>query len=666
MTPIVKRLINFSFLFLLFNQLLPGQGMEDSLVNLIQRSSEDSVRIQLYQKLAWELKYSEPNKSHAYLDTALTIANRDASTKILADVLYYKAIIFYLTDDYENAILNSNEALSHYLSINQEYGMASIYNLLGLINNRIGDYETAITNYHQSLKLAEKGDNLYAISNPYHNIALIYKDLEDYKQSLEYAQKALELRMPIGDSTYIGQSFQTIGALYYHLTDYEKAESYLQKALTISESANDINSLAITYLNLGLLYRDQGKLEESEQLFYQSIDLCESLEAHEDLVNSLVNLSGVYLLNGNFEKAENSARQARKIAIEYNLLPSLKEAMEVLTDALEARKNYKEAFYDSRELLDVSDSLLNSEKSQQITNLEIKYQVSQKEQQINLQQAQISEQQAKNQLNQLIIAGLTLFLVLAIIILILLRSRSRKKEQLLLQEGELKLKEAEVEFSIRSQERERARFAKDLHDGFGQMISILNLNLKSLENADADRHEIFENSSEVLDEMYKELKGICFDLMPQTLIHYGLPAAIREFADRINKSGQIMVETDFFGMENRLTDVQEISLYRIIQEWVNNVLKYGQANHVTVQLTKEESALSLLIEDDGPGFDAKLLESGKGNGWRNIRSRVNLIKGELSLDTIPGRQGNTLIVDYEMTDQSFRDRPSQRLFEANV
>ena len=78
--------------------MLFGQGIEDSLVNLLQRSSEDSVRIQLYQKLAWELKYSEPSKSHAYLDTALSIANNGVSAKMFADVLYYKAIIFYLTD----------------------------------------------------------------------------------------------------------------------------------------------------------------------------------------------------------------------------------------------------------------------------------------------------------------------------------------------------------------------------------------------------------------------------------------------------------------------------------------------------------------------------------------------------------------------------------------
>ena len=195
-----------------------------------------------------------------------------------------------------------------------------------------------------------------------------------------------------------------------------------------------------------------------------------------------------------------------------------------------------------------------------------------------MQQSEIATQKAKNQTNLLIITGLSLVLALTLIILLLLKNRSKRKEELLIKQAELQLKEAEVEFSIRSQEQERARFAKDLHDGFGQMISILNLNLKSLEKEDSDRHQIFENSSEVLNQMYQELKGICFNLMPQTLIHQGLPAAIQEFASRINRSGQVQIETDFFGLNDRLSDVQEISFYRIVQEWVNNILKYGKAD----------------------------------------------------------------------------------------
>ena len=91
-------------------------------------------------------------------------------------------------------------------------------------------------------------------------------------------------------------------------------------------------------------------------------------------------------------------------------------------------------------------------------------------------------------------------------------------------------------------------------------------------------------------------------------------------------------------------NLQEISLYRITQEWVNNVIKYSEAKNITIQLTKDEEELNLLIEDDGMGFDKSLLTQGTGNGWKNLNSRANLIKGELELDTVVGRRGTTMIV----------------------
>ena len=158
----------------------------------------------------------------------------------------------------------------------------------------------------------------------------------------------------------------------------------------------------------------RGKLDESKDLFEKSISIFESLDAHEDLANAYINLSGVYLLKNELVLAESHALKAQEIALEFNLLPSLKEALEVLADALEASSKFQEAYYSSKRLIGISDSLLNSEKSQQITNLEIKYQVTQKEQQIALQQAQLSEEITKNRFNTIIIISLGVFLFLAV------------------------------------------------------------------------------------------------------------------------------------------------------------------------------------------------------------------------------------------------------------
>jgi len=209
--------------------------------------------------------------------------------------------------------------------------------------------------------------------------------------------------------------------------------------------------------------------------------------------------------------------------------------------------------------------------------------------------------------------------------------------------------EVMMEAIVKGQEDERNRFAKDLHDGFGQMISSLMLNIKGLETAQSTNFEkrsnIFRQSTAILNDMYVELKNICFNLMPQTLLAAGVGEALKEFANRINESGEIIVEVSFYDLEERLTEIQEISIYRISQEWVNNIIKYSNASKIELQITKDDDEITLLIEDNGAGFDKSALESGKGNGWKNIHSRANLIKGVVELDTTEGIKGTTFILN---------------------
>ena len=82
-----------------------------------------------------------------------------------------------------------------------------------------------------------------------------------------------------------------------------------------------------------------------------------------------------------------------------------------------------------------------------------------------------------------------------------------------------------------------------------------------------------------------------------------------------------------------------------MQEWVNNIIKYGDARKITVQITKDETELTLTIEDDGMGFELTNLVESKGNGWKNIRSRTNLIHGDLEIDTTLGKRGNLFLIN---------------------
>ncbi len=172
------------------------------------------------------------------------------------------------------------------------------------------------------------------------------------------------------------------------------------------------------------------------------------------------------------------------------------------------------------------------------------------------------------------------------------------------------------------------------------MISALRLNLS---------HEPIQKSKvdeavDILNEMNVEIRKIAFNLMPQVLMNSGLTEALTEFANRINRTGKVQVSIQAFDVNQEMSSAQKIALYRICQEWVNNVLKYSDANRISLQLVQHEDELVTIIEDNGRGFDKSALTSGSGNGWKNINSRLGLIKGNIEIDSAPGHQGTTVVI----------------------
>jgi len=199
---------------------------------------------------------------------------------------------------------------------------------------------------------------------------------------------------------------------------------------------------------------------------------------------------------------------------------------------------------------------------------------------------------------------------------------------------------------IESQEKERRRFASDLHDGMGQLISALQLNINSIQQnrSPENRDALFENSEQILTDIHNEIRNIAFNLMPPVLIKEGLISALAELIRRINKSGIMKVTLSHHDIEGRYSELGEISLYRIMQEFLSNVIKYSKATNVVVSFTGFQDEIVVTIEDDGLGYSVEQFQNSEGNGWRNINSRLNLIQASIEFDVIEGRKNNTIVI----------------------
>jgi len=142
-----------------------------------------------------------------------------------------------------------------------------------------------------------------------------------------------------------------------------------------------------------------------------------------------------------------------------------------------------------------------------------------------------------------------------------------------------------------------------------------------------------------------EMRRVAHNMMPEALMKFGLDTALRDFCNDINQSGALKVSYQSIGMQNKeISQNAAIRVYRIIQELVNNVIKHADASMAIVQFSHDNNRISITVEDDGKGFDPISSVEMQGIGWTNIRSRVEYLKGKLSIRSTP-EEGTSIHVE---------------------
>lgn len=220
------------------------------------------------------------------------------------------------------------------------------------------------------------------------------------------------------------------------------------------------------------------------------------------------------------------------------------------------------------------------------------------------------------------------------------RSQEIYKEKL-----DKKLKEQQYRSALilEGQEEERKRISRDLHDGIGQYMTALKFSLEGIKDVKTFQEENrLKVSKKLVADVIKEVRRVSFHLTPVALSDYGIPAVLHKFSEEMGKISKIpVVFENKTGFISRMEPKIENNIYRIVQEAVNNAVKYSEAEEIRISLSHNSKFLLLEIIDDGIGFDMqKLKEEGhfkaSGHGIFNIRERVNFVNGQFELTTAPG------------------------------
>lgn len=187
---------------------------------------------------------------------------------------------------------------------------------------------------------------------------------------------------------------------------------------------------------------------------------------------------------------------------------------------------------------------------------------------------------------------------------------------------------------IKTQEEERNRVASDLHDSIGQQISALKFYFDSIQKQKDEklRIQLLKKTEALIDNVSDEIRNICFQLMPRSVEKFGLGQSIKQLADLIHFSTGIKFDVKLEELNDKIDPNVSMSVYRVIQEFVNNSIKHAKCKNIGINLSIKQKTLSLDMTDDGVGFNNNATLK-RGNGLDNINLRVKYLQGEIDFNS---------------------------------
>ncbi|MBL0012988.1 MAG: sensor histidine kinase [Flavobacterium sp.] len=222
------------------------------------------------------------------------------------------------------------------------------------------------------------------------------------------------------------------------------------------------------------------------------------------------------------------------------------------------------------------------------------------------------------------------------------RQKIKNKEIITLQQQQ---EISRLEALIDGEENERRRIAQELHDGLNGDLSAIKYRLSALEDSNLSPNDS-ENLTKVInmiDESCAQVRSISHNLMPSSIIDYGLAETIREFCIKMNASQPIKIDFQSFGNGIILPKKIETNIYRIIQELITNVLKHSEATEAMVQLNYRDDELFITVEDNGIGLDTT--KPSDGIGLKNIKSRIDFLNAQLDVNCSSIGTSYTISID---------------------
>ena len=647
----------------------------DSVVALLDPKDHSTAQLQRYSIMATSWMLS--SKAYPYLEhmdtlSRMLLKSTDPSTR---DYAGYIRGLYHFHQGYHSKFRRDIPgALAHFAECEriqkERSGPNSTANLeeaIGALYRAVGETGQAIRTLQEALPKARtvKEQDPMRESSIRIELAGAYSDRGEWANALE------ELARCDTSFTTIRVLYRTQRALVYERQgEFQRALQDLDAALAAAALApNPWDSLGVL-AGMARLKMRTADLPGALRAANACTDLGRRTGDEMAECSCLALAGEVHMLMGNDGKAEENLQEALKIARAGNYLGLARntggEGAMVHTAGLlrdlylrkgELRRaidmsTYWSTLKDTLNRMDGRVELLRSDLQRKsvVDSLEF---VQNAEQERILHRVELQREMDHRRI--ITAAGVVVGLVLLLLTFLLVKrlqqaKRLTRQEKLLHDQyvDEL-MHEHEIDAinsMLEGQEKERDRVAKDLHDHLGGMLSAIKHQLGSVGtdvlDARQDQGAHYAKMHSMLDEAVGEVRRISHDMLTVTLSRFGLDKALEDLCDSVRVKGKLDVELRHFGTERRMGRTLEIAVYRIVQEAISNMLKHADATELSVDVTRGPGRVSVIVHDNGKGFDPRT--PGTGIGLENMRQRAASIGAVLRVESTPGK-GTSISVE---------------------
>lgn len=590
-----------AILLLLCCQQAGAQTLLDSLERRYANVN-DSSKVRSYLTIAAKIQNKDYKNCLTLCDKIISLSQQQRNKQTEAEAYLLKGLTNYFAGEYDQTLSYYLKAIQNFEAVHDLEGQAKVYNELGFFYRKQNDDSSCIRSFEKAFELASNANKPAMLATSLNNRGVYAQDHGQHEKAIELFIQAQQWYRQLGDSIGVSYTLDYTSVSFAQLQQFKKATDLQQQAYQLRLTYADTNAAALSLSNLADIEIQQRHTQQAIDYLQQCISISEKIAYKELTAHCYEQLANLYAQIGNYQQAY--AYQTR--------------------------------------FQQLNTSLFNENRSKQIANLQTRYETEKKLQQINSLRQENELKDARHRTQQYIWWG----------ILALLMSSGgaayhffKRKQQRELDETIIREKELRNKAIIDSEEKERLRIARDLHDGVAQTMTAAKMQLESFMShvKDTTMNPSLEKAFELIKEASVEVRAVSHSMVPNALLKSGLVAAVRDFVHRLGND-KIKINLLIHGLNDRLPENVETVVFRVLQELVNNIIKHANASEVTIQLTRDEKELNVMVEDNGNGFDTTNVKTNAGIGLKNIESRVSYLNGYVEFDSLPGK-GTTVVID---------------------